>query len=935
MTPPERPTGEVAFLFTDIEGSTRLVQELGTAAWRPLLERHRVLVREAVQRHGGAEQGTEGDSFFVVFRDPRAAVGTAADAQRALAAEPWPDGVAIRVRAGIHVGTGELDGDGSYVGHDVHRAARVAGAAHGGQVLLSEAAADLVAAALPDGVGLRSLGAHRLKDLRPERIDQLVIDGLDADFPPIRSLDARPNNLPVQLTAFVGRERELEELRAIVDRARLVTLTGPGGTGKSRLALHLAASVADRFPDGIWFVPLAAVVDPELVPASIAGTIGIRENPNRPRMDVIAEELDGKRTLLVLDNLEQLGRSGPSLADLLRRLPQLAILATSRSPLHVAGEQEYPVPGLPSPLDLELLSPYERERLAPSLRARTAEAIAGYEAVQLFVARAASVRPGFALTDANAPDIALITTHLGGVPLAIELAAARIRFLTPAAIHERLEGRLDQAGGGAADAPERQQSLRAAITWSYDLLEPPVRRLFERLAVFMGGFDVTCAEAVAGSRDDLGMDALDGLAALVDQSLLSSNEVSGEPRFSFLEPIREFAAERLAASGEGEDVGRRHAVAFHHLALDLQRLLTGESQRVVLDRLELEHANLRSAIDWADEHAEAALALETASAIWRFWQKRGHLVEARRRLDTLIGRGWFTGADPTLRARAHEARGGVAYWHGDFAGARPDYEAALAIWREIANPAEIANALYNLSFCFTLGGRGLDVDHDTALGLLTEALTLFRSVGDDRGIANAQWGIGVMRYFSGSNEPAADALEEALMLYRRVGDRTQEGWALHQLGATRLKLGQVAEAKTLIRDSLRMFGDAGDVSAMTLVVDDLASVATAEGDVATAARLQGLSLRLQATTGARLAETVEGRFEAMTRPNVAVLLSESELERYHREGASLPLEIAVAFALGDLDWEHACAAAGLDVEGRLQAAGIADERGPGPGAAPR
>ena len=933
--PPERPTGPVAFLFTDIEGSTRLVDSLGTARWRPILERHRALIRDAIARHGGAEQGTEGDSFFVVFDATARAVAAAVDAQRALAAEAWPEGVAIRVRAGIHAGIGELDADGSYVGHDVHRAARVASAASGGQVLLSEAAADAVAGALPAGVTLRSLGAHRLKDLRPERIDQLVIEGLPADFPPIRSLDARPNNLPVQLTAFVGRERELDELRGQLDRGtRLVTLTGPGGTGKSRLALHLAASVADRFPDGVWFVPLASLTDPELVPAAIATAIGIHEDPNRDRLEVIVGELDGKRVLLVLDNMEQVSRAAPAVAQLLHRLPRLTVVATSRSPLRIAGEQEFPVPGLPTPVDLEKLGPYARERLAPSLRARTAEALAGYAAIQLFVARAASVRPGFALTDSNAADIAAVTTHLGGVPLAIELAAARIRFLTPAAIHERLEGRLDLPGAGATNAPERQQSLRGAIAWSHDLLEPAARRLFARLAVFVGGFDVACAEMVAGSPADLGMDALDGIAALVDQSLLASTEAAGEPRFSYLEPIREFALERLEAGTDAEEIRGRHAAAYHRLAIDVERDLSGDRQRAALDRLELEHANLRAAIDWADRKGDAALALETVAAIWRFWQKRGHLVEARRRLDELVVRPWFDQAPGTLRARAHEVRGGIAYWHGDFTGARPEYEEALAIWRELGDTAEIANALYNLSFCFSMDLEGALADRKIALQLLSEALELQRAMGNERGIADAQWGIGVVHYFMTENSEAATAFEEALPLYRKVGDRTQEGWALHQLGATRLRLGEVAEAKRLVRAGLRIFDEAGDVSAMTLLVDDLAAVAAAEGDIANAARLQGLSHRLQVTTGARLAGVVEWQFESVSRPNAAAHLSVEDLHRYRTEGATLPLEVAVAFALGELDWEQACASAGLDGSGRERPAG-SDEPSTMAGAAER
>ena len=604
MAAPDRPTGEVTFLFTDIEGSTRLVSTLGTAAWRPLLARHRTIVRDALVAHGGIENQVEGDGFFAVFADAAAATAAVADMQRALQAEPWPDGGAIRVRMGLHTGEGELDAEGAYVGHDVHRAARVGAAGHGGQVLLSEATASLVDGHLGPGLSLRSLGAHRLKDLRPERIAQLVIEGLPADFPPIRSLDARPNNLPMELSSFVGRERELDEIRALLASTRLVTLTGPGGTGKTRLALQVAASLADEYPDGAWFVPLGSVADTDLVIPAIARAMGVGDDPSRSPIDVLATELEPKQALLVIDNLEQVRGAGSDLGELLRRAGRVRILATSRAPLRISGEQEYPVPGLPTPPDLDRLGPLEREQLPAAIRAREPEALAGFESVRLFVARGSSVKPGFAITGANAGDVAAIVAHLGGVPLAIELAAARIRFLTPAAIHERLEGRLDLPGAGAADVPERQRSLRGAIMWSHELLDAPDCRLFERLGVFMGGFDLPRAEAVAGPAADLGEDVLDGLASLVDQSLVRSDEVLGEPRFSMLEPIREYALERLEAAGSTDVVGERHARAYLALAEELAPALNGDGQRAALDRLELEHANLRAAIDWADARGQ-------------------------------------------------------------------------------------------------------------------------------------------------------------------------------------------------------------------------------------------------------------------------------------------------------------------------------------------
>ena len=622
MASPDRPTGQITFLFTDIEGSTRLVESLGTAAWGPVLARHRGIIRAALARHGGHEVGTEGDGFFAVFADPLAAVRAAADAQRGLAGEPWPSGAAVRVRMGIHAGIGELDPDGGYVGHDVHRAARVAAAGHGGQVLLSEPATDAIAGQVPDDLGIRPLGAHRLKDLQPEQIAQLLVPGLPADYPPIRSLDARPNNLPTQLTSFVGRERELTETSALVERSRLLTLTGPGGTGKTRLSLQLAAGVADRFQDGLWWVPLAAVRDPLLIVPTVIRIVGAGENVDRAPIDQLVDALAGRRVLIVLDNLEQLPGASPIIANVLKALPRLHILATSRSPLRISGEQEYPLTGLPAPIAMKRLGLMERERLTASQRRQDAAGLGGYEAVILFVTRGAAVRPGFELTDGNAPDVAAIVARLDGIPLALELAAARLRYLTPAAIRERLEQRLDLPGAGAMDVPERQRTLRGAIEWSHDLLDERHRRLLDRLAVFSGGFDLDCAETVAGRSEDPGMDLLDGLATLADQSLVRTGDADGEPRFSLLEPIREFGLEQLEESGEAERLRERHAGAYLALAARLEPLLAGDDQRRWLDKLELEHDNIRAALDWSEGAEKPEIALALAAHSWRFWQKR-------------------------------------------------------------------------------------------------------------------------------------------------------------------------------------------------------------------------------------------------------------------------------------------------------------------------
>ena len=529
----ELPTGTVTFLFTDVEGSTRLTQELGDR-WPPLLERHREIARAAWTDQAGVEVGTEGDSFFVVFSSAPQAVAAAAAAQRGLTSEAWPANATIRVRMGLHTGEGLLSG-GSYVGLDVHRAARISSAGSGGQVLLSASTRALVEGSLPDGVSLREMGEHRLKDLsRPERIWDLVIDGVPSDFSPLRTLNAVPNNLPTQLTSFLGRQREIAEARQLLVDGRLLTLTGPGGAGKTRLSLQIAADASDRFPDGIYFVPLGTINDPDLVLPTIAQALGIVD-PGMRALDRLAEHIGAKCILLVLDNFEQVNDAAPQVAELLVRAAQISVLVTSRSPLRVYGEREYPVPplGVPDPRHL------------PDL-----EKLSTYESVALFVERAMAVRPDFAVSSANAPAVAEICVRLDGLPLAIELAAARVRVLSPQAIMERLGDRLRLLSGGSRDLPERQQTLRGAIAWSHDLLEANDQRVFARFSVFAGGATLDAVERVVFDAGDPS-DALDAMASLADKSLVrQESEPDGEPRFRMLSTIREYAAEKLGERDE-------------------------------------------------------------------------------------------------------------------------------------------------------------------------------------------------------------------------------------------------------------------------------------------------------------------------------------------------------------------------------------------------
>ncbi|MGZ9275861.1 MAG: adenylate/guanylate cyclase domain-containing protein [Candidatus Limnocylindrales bacterium] len=902
------PTGTVTCLFSDIEGSTRIELALGTGPYRDVRERHRTLLRGAFEAHGGHEQGTEGDSFFVIFRAALDAVAAAADAQRAIAGESWPDDGVVRVRIGLH--TGEIETAGSdVIGYAINRTARIAGVAHGGQVLVSDATRSLLADALPDGVALRDLGEHRLKDLRaPERLAQLVIDHLPADFPPLRSLDARPNNLPTQLTTFVGRDAELADALGLLRGTRLLTLTGPGGTGKTRFSLQIAAAAADDFPDGLWFVALEPVRDPTLVTPTIARTLGVIDSQSRSAMDVLADHIGAGRVLLVLDNFEQVVAAGPVVAELLRRCPNLTCLVTTRIALHVSGEQELPVPGLPAPPDTSRLSEVDRLNLPRALREFDLDTLNQFEAVRLFIARASAVRPGFAVTNANAPAVAGISARLHGMPLAIELAAARIKVLTPDQILARLEHHLALLTAGSRDLPERQQTLRGAIAWSYDLLDDGSKRLLDRLSVFRGGVEFEMAETVCGPAGDLGTDVFDGLNALVDQSLVRVEDGGdGEPRFTILDTIREYAAEQLVARGESTDIAERHARAFLELARRAAQNLSGDDRRLWLDRLEREHDNLRAALEWATTRPSAEIAVGLAYALWRFWQQRGYLNEARMRLDAMTAQDWDL--DPIPRAEFAETIGGIAYWQADGPATERWYSEALRLRRELGDRSQIANALYNDAYAKILPLMGLTGDalataqkgpsYEVGHTELEEALAIYRDLGDTAGEGNILWALGSYHYFTKDVAPAEHWYEESLALHRAAGHRTMEAWSLHMLALVQIGLGKWVEATANASLALRLFHEAGDVAGITLILDDLASIAVASGDPPRAGRLYGAARRLQLNSGTALAVYVEETYNQFNAPSPHTVLDAEELARYGAEGASMGLDEVVAYGLAD------------------------------------
>jgi predicted ATPase/class 3 adenylate cyclase len=870
----ELPAGTVTFLFTDIEGSTRLVQELGDR-YATVREEHAAILRRAIAEGGGIEIGTEGDSFFVVFRSPAAAVRAAVTAQRGLAAHDWPPGGRVSVRMGVHTGEGVPTGN-DYVGIDVHRASRIADAGHGGQVIVSDATRALVERALPEGTALRDLGEHRLKDiLHPEHLHDVVIEGIRAEFPPPRTLDARANNLPVQLTSFVGRDGEIGQIGRLLSRTRLLTLTGAGGTGKTRLALQVAAELLPEFRDGVFFVDLSSLTDPTLVPSAVARAMGVAEEAGRPILQGVKDHLHDKELLLVLDNFEQVAEAGPMIEELLTAASKLKILVTSRIVLSLRGEQEFEVPPLEPP-DLDRL---------PDLLT-----LGRFDAVRLFNERALAVSPLFRMTEENAPAVAQITARLDGLPLAIELAATRTKVLTPQQILPRLESRLSILTSGARTLPGRQRTLRGAIAWSHDLLEESERRLFARLSVFCGGWTLESAEAVS-EPEGLGLDSLEGLTSLVDKSLIRrAAPDDGHPRFSMLETIREFALEQLAAGGDLDPVRRRHAEHFLDLAVEAEPHLTGDDQGRWLDRCDREHDNIRAALRWAIEAGQGDRVQESAGALWRFWQQRGHLAEGRRWLEEILA--MPAAQEPTeARSKALTGAGGIAWWQNDHRATRAHYEEALEIERNIGDPARIAEALYNQAFVVAAGE-----DLESAARLLDESLDLFRRVGDQPGVARVLAMLVIRDAGAGDWDRVIAKLDEVVAIWRRLGDRLHLAFDLVWLAFAYGRAGRQGDARSAALEALELFHQVDNPTGITLALLDLAFLSTWAGRHRDAIRLAGASESLRQRTGGGPPPGFAGLLEGDPVAEASAHLSEDASKQAWEEGLAMGVDEATALA---------------------------------------
>src|SRR5215213_4281622 len=894
------PTGTVTFLFTDIEGSTKL-WEKSPRSMQIALTRHDAILWEAIEGHGGFVFKTVGDAFCAVFPT---ALG------------------ALKSRTALHTGTTH-ERDGDYFGPPVNRVARLLSAGHGGQIILSSSTQELVRDHLPPETHLRDLGERRLKDLsRPERIFQLTAPDLPSEFPPLKTLETHTNNLPLQATPLIGREREVEAVCGLLrsPETRLLTLLGTGGTGKTRVGLQVAAELVDDFEDGVFFVPIAAITDPTLVAPTIARALGLSEGGARPAEELLEGYLRDRRTLLLLDNLEQVLEAAPVVDRLLSTAAGLKILATSRTPLGLYGEYEFPIPPLSLP-DPESLPPLEN--------------LTSYEAVRLFLERARAVKPDFALTEENAPVVVEICARLDGLPLAIELAAARIKLLAPRVLLERLGKPLKILTGGARNLPERQRTLRNAIEWSYGLLDDGEKMLFGRLGVFSSGATLEAMEAVCDAEEDLPTDVFEGASSLLDKGLLQQEEgAGGEPRFLMLETIHEFADEKLEGSWEAEAVRRSHAEYFLALAEEAEPMLWGAEDAAWLDRLEREHDNMRAALSWAIGHEEATLALKVGGALRWYWYMEGYYGEGKRWLEAALGMDWGAAA-AEARARALEGVGWLAWGQGDLDRAQAAAKEGLKLSTEAGLGDVVTADLQNVLGEGVARQRG---DYEWAAGLLTESLALHRKAGDIRGVAWSlcnlanvssdrgnyeqakrlyEEGLALSRELDGAEllgaylinlgyesllegdpERATALNEEAAELYRKRGRRGGLQHHLANLGWATLLRGDYERAETLHKQSLRVSQDLGDKLIASESLEGLACTAGAQGEADRSAILFGAAEGLREAEGYQQAP----RDHSLREPYLAAarsLVGEAAWVAAWKKGRSMQFEDALVYALED------------------------------------
>ena len=910
------PSGTVTFLLTDIEGSTARWEHVGEA-FRQALERHHALLRDAFRRHGGREVKETGDGFLVAFPAASDALACAAAAQRALGDEPWPEwlGGGLSVRAAVHSGDVRRDASGEdYHGPALHRASRILAAAHGGQVLVSEATAALVRRDLEAGVRLTDLGLYRLRGVEsPERLFQLDYPGAArTEYPPLAAERAHTGSLPLQFTRFFGREKEIARVGEILrdGQTRLLTLTGPGGTGKTRLAVEAAAHLLDSFEGAVWFAPLADLDDPNRLADALLDALSLPRSAEADPAEQVVAALSAQASLLVLDNFEQLveGGGAEAVQNLLARVPTLTCLVTSRQLLGLPGEREFVVAPLPTPGGAN----------------GGPERLGAYESVRLFVDRAQAVKPDFQVTNGNAPALAELCDRLEGIPLAIELAAARAQVLTPAQMLEQLANRFEFLVSRRRGVVERQRTLRAAVDWSFRLLAPELQRFFAALSVFRGGWTAEAAEAVTGEPL-----ALDHLAQLRECSLVLTEDTGPQMRFRLLESLREYAGGRLA-SEERARAERRHADFFLALAEEGAPKLTGPEQQTWLQRLHADHDNLRAAL--ANTRDEEAL-LRWAGALWRFWSIRGHVTEGRRALIDILTR--VPDSHPalgraTLRAAALDGAGALAHDQGDYPAAAALHDAGTALWRDLGDERGLATSLNNR------GNVALDQgDFDEAARCYDEALALYRAAGDVVGAAKVSTNLGALAFDQGDWDRAAALLEESVVIKREMGNvyglaisldllgsvekgrghldraagRYEEalalrraldhkqgiGMSLANLGSVRALQGDASAADATLQESLTLFEELADQRGIAECLLVVAQVAAAQGRHEQAALLLGAAAALRETLGMSLT-AAEQIAEEGCREAVRVQLGVNRFDQAVAQGREMTREQAILLA---------------------------------------
>jgi predicted ATPase/class 3 adenylate cyclase len=818
---PELPSGTVTFLFSDVELSTQTVATLGDERYADLQDVHRKLMREAFSAHGGAEVGTEGDSFFVAFARAGDALTAAVEGQRALECYAWPDDARLRVRIGLHTGEALLRGN-DYIGHEVHRAKRICDAGHGGQVLMSETTRDLIGSHTPFEASIRELGSHRLKDLsEPQAIFQVVAEGLQADFPKLRTLEAVPHNLPVQLTSFVGRESELEEVSALLGRTRLLTITGAGGCGKTRLAIQLGAEIVDAFPGGVFLTDLAPLTDAAAVPQAVADAVGVPQGhgdavvlPQAVEERLLAH-LKGRRVLIILDNCEHLIDACADIATtILRGDPDAHIVVTTREPLGVAGETSWRLPSLGLP---DVASP---------------EMLATAEATRLFCDRAAQAVPSFLPNLGDAVAIVDICTRLDGIPLAIELAAARVRVLSCADIAKRLDDRFRLLTGGSRTAMPRQQTLRATVDWSHDLLTDEQQVLLRRLSVFAGGFTLDAIEDVCADERTPAEDLLDHLTALVDRSLVLVDQ-DRDGRYRLLDTVRHYAREKLVDANEGAILRDRHMRHFADLTRAGGTGLFGPESRTWLGKLDTEFANIRQAFEWALGEDPTA-SLQIVGDLADFWLMTMRTSEGRRWAEAALA----PTDDVPSKERVRALRAAWIGLLGHQQGAET-WTAAFEMAREIDDPAESAWLLSRRAVGLVAFGR-LEQGRSSAL----EALELAERAGAISTASNALRTLATAASLTGDTEAARGYLRRAMENTRLIGDKHDEALVEAGLGTLARNLRDYELARKHFEQSLALGAEHGCRNCLGGMQTQLAWLARGRGDHAEATRLAAGAMRI-------------------------------------------------------------------------------------------